>query len=189
MPPQIFHKIEQYSKRVWIRVLLISISVAISAIYTNESKRSIQKSNDQCVEQNTVLAAKVRNLENQTETLKNNMLVLSLVDDNFPNPQWMKSVDFMMLKLNKSYEKVFLEPYGKKRSDYIGKYDYDVWDKEIAEAFRHNDLMVLEAGRPVSFKERVWLDGRFREVEVVKYPIKVNNVIVGIGGYVEMDYN
>ena len=52
--------------------------------------------------------------------------MLSLGEDNYPNPKWVKSVDFMMLKLNKAYEDLYLKPYGMRRADYIGRYDYDI---------------------------------------------------------------
>lgn len=182
--------VESASKKIWIRVFILALSVAISAIYTHQSKRSIEKKYENTSERLSVLNEENYELKNDVESLKRNMLILSLADDNFPNPKWIKSVDLMMIKLNKAYEKAYLEPYGMTRDDYIGEYDYDVWPEDVAAGFREGDRMVLEAGTPVTFFEELRMSEKepYKKVKVTKYPIKVNGVTVGIGGYIDVDY-
>ena len=51
--------------------------------------------------------------------------------------------------INRSYEKLF----GVKREELIGKNSYDVFPREIADAFRANDLKVIAEARPFQFDE------------------------------------
>lgn len=174
--------VERISKKSFIRIILIAIPVTISAIYTNLQNREYEQ-------ENSALEKRLKEAERDVLTLKSNMLVISLADDNFPNPKWIKSVDLMMLKLNKAYENIYLKPQGLTRADYIGEYDYGVWPPEIASQFREHDKMVLKAGKPMTFYEYWKLDSLqpLTKVKVVKYPIRVKSTIVGIGGYVELE--
>lgn len=174
--------VERISKKSFIRIILIAIPVTISAIYTNHKNREYEQ-------ENAALEKRLKEAESDVVTLKSNMLVISLADDSFPNPKWIKSVDLMMLKLNKAFEDVYLKPYGLSRSDYIGEYDYDIWPANMAAKFRDGDRMVLQAESPMTFYENVSMDTTQppKRVKVTKYPIKVNGVIVGVGGYVDLN--
>jgi PAS domain S-box-containing protein len=49
--------------------------------------------------------------------------------------------------------KTFLTRYGKRFQDRLGKTDFDIWPREIAERFRENDQAVLSTGRAMEFTE------------------------------------
>lgn len=170
-------KIERILKLYMIRIVIIIIPVVVNSIYTN----SKNKAQDLVI---NVLKKENDSLEADVNRIRANMLVLSLVDDNFPYPKWLKSTDLMMLKLNKSFEDTFLIPSGFTRADYIGHYDYEIWPEEFADNFRESDLRVIRTRRPYSFIETVKdVSGNLIELEVVKYPIIQNGVLLGVAGF------
>ncbi len=59
---------------------------------------------------------------------------------------------FVMVEVGPSYEKKFLEVYGLSLGDYLGRTDYDVWPKEIADEFFAEDLHVSKTGETVYTK-------------------------------------
>ena len=68
--------------------------------------------------------------------------------DSMPFPAWVKSCsvkgnipEFRMHFCNRAYEDMF----NKSRTIYIGKTDYDMWPREIADRFYYHDLEVLRA--------------------------------------------
>ncbi|MDC7994449.1 PAS domain-containing protein [Altibacter sp. HG106] len=186
---RLFFWLENLSKRNIIRVLMIAIPVAISAIYTNSSNAALETQIGDLKSKNTLLQAKLRNQESEYDRLKSNMILLSLADDTYPNPKWLKSTDGIMLRLNKAYEDLFLRPLNYTRSDYIGNDDYAIFSKDIADNFRKHDRYVLKIGKPVTFMETVIMpDGTRENVEVTKYPWIVNGHTLGVAGYMDIDY-
>ena len=168
---------------------MIAIPVAISAIYTNSSNAALETQIGDLESKNTLLQAKLRNQESEYDRLKSNMILLSLADDTYPNPKWLKSTDGIMLRLNKAYEDLFLRPLNYTRSDYIGNDDYAIFSKDIADNFRKHDRYVLKIGKPVTFMETVIMpDGTRENVEVTKYPWIVNGHTLGVAGYMDIDY-
>lgn len=183
--------IEGLAKKNWIRVLTVVISVGTAALYTNAKLRRTELRYEECLEDSRLQDKKMMQMQRDIVGLKSNMLVLSLADDNFPNPKWIKSVDLMMLQLNKAFEDVYLKPQGLKRADYIGNYDYDIWPDDIAAQFRNGDKLVLRADTPMTFYEYIQIDSlkEPEKIKVVKYPIRVNGTVVGVGGYVELNHD
>lgn len=69
--------------------------------------------------------------------------------------------------INSRYEELF-----KVQNEEIqGKTDFDVFPKEIAEAFRENDRRVLNEGKPWPVEEQVPQEGGMRTYLSVKFPI------------------
>ena len=177
-------KLERIAKKFYIRVITIAVSVGISAWYVNHEKKRYFEEAIELRKSDREKNDRIHKLENEVSQLRSNMIILSIADDNYPNPKWMKSNDLMMLKLNKSYEDIYLKPFGKSRSDYIGKYDHDIWPEDVAFRFRENDRKVLMSKKPITFSEKVpTADGKEIEVEITKYPIIINGEIIGIGGF------
>ncbi len=65
--------------------------------------------------------------------VKLNLLESAHLD--LPVPQWLKDTSGKMLSVNTAYCEIF----GISAENYVGKSDYDVWPKEIADAFMKND--------------------------------------------------
>lgn len=106
-------------------------------------------------------------------------------ENNLPYPQWLKDTSLKMLTLNKAYEDVFLKPIGKKISDYVGKTDYEIWPKEVADKFTENDLRALEKGGKWSGIEPIWLkDNNVSKFwRIYKHVERIGDTIVGVAGF------
>ena len=101
----------------------------------------------------------------------------------WPLPYWVKDRYGVMLSCSDAYETVFLHPRRKTKDDYIGKRDEEIWDESVAKEFRNNDIAVMKSGKNQDFIEMVpntlgilepWL--------VTKFPVKFNNVTIGVAG-------
>jgi hypothetical protein len=85
--------------------------------------------------------------------------------------------------LNLQYEEVFLKPFGLEISDYLGKTDYDIWPKEIADAFRLHDREVFERKIVYNGREKIPDTlGKITEWRVIKYVRWAGPIPVGIAG-------
>src|SRR4051812_23051299 len=88
--------------------------------------------------------------------------------DNSPVVAFTKDRNGRYVYLNKAFEKQF----GVSRDD-AERTDFDLWPAEIAAQMQANDAMVLAAGEPREFQERMPLPGRAEnEWLVLKFPIR-----------------
>lgn len=88
--------------------------------------------------------------------------------DNFPFLVWLKDTDSRLLAVNRA----FAEATGRSRpSEVIGRYDGDLWPREIAERNRGSDLRVMREGQPAVLSEPMALDGHLAWFETYKAPV------------------
>lgn len=116
----------------------------------------------------------IRTLNHRIENLNKvvNDLDISLIRSNaislsFPFPFWYKSFPGRKMRLlNDEYCKVFKRC----REDYIGKTDFDVWDKETAERFKITDDIVLNSqlGYYIGADENIGVENMI----IIKWRIK-----------------
>ena len=66
--------------------------------------------------------------------------------------------------------------------DFIGKTDYDFYSGEDSDMFRSQDLKVTEAGRPMTFKSSIVVDGRELTFIDHKFPVSVEGYPNAVGG-------
>jgi len=69
--------------------------------------------------------------------------------DTIPDLIWLKDVEGNYLSCNATFERFF----GAKQHEIVGKSDYDFVDKELADFFRKNDLIAMEAEKPSNNEE------------------------------------
>ncbi|GAB62884.1 MAG: PAS domain S-box protein [Candidatus Jettenia sp.] len=70
-----------------------------------------------------------------------------------------------------------------KPEEIIGKIDYDLFPKELANQCRANDREVIESGKRMDVEERYFKDGQEFIIHTIKVPIKnENGTIIGILG-------
>jgi two-component system sensor histidine kinase UhpB len=98
----------------------------------------------------------VRNSERRLRAFMENSAVIA----------WTKDEDGRHLFLSENYQKRFHV----RLEDWLGKTDFDVWPREIAEEFRRNDMAVLAGDKHVEVIERArtpdgreswWLNSKF----------------------------
>ena len=70
--------------------------------------------------------------------------------------------------VNQEWKKVF----NLSESQVIGKTDYDIFDREVAEALEANDRLVIETKKPLTVEEKVYrTDGQPHEYLSLKFPL------------------
>jgi PAS domain S-box-containing protein len=89
---------------------------------------------------------------------------------------FLKDEHFRHILVNNAYTKYL----GKKEYEIIGKTDFELLPKHMAEACRQSDLNALKSKRPFVNEER----NKDRVYETRKFSVKMGNKKFGIGGYV-----
>src|SRR4030067_1302383 len=74
---------------------------------------------------------------------------LKAITDNSTAVIYVKDLSGRYILVNRRYETLFHV----KREDMIGKTDYDMFPKEMADVYRANDNKVVETGAPIEFEE------------------------------------
>tara|TARA_Y100000034_G_scaffold29728_1_gene36141 strand:+ start:20233 stop:20865 length:633 start_codon:yes stop_codon:yes gene_type:complete len=121
----------------------------------------------------------------EIQNLKHQLIIFESSHIDIPLPCWLKDTSGKVVFLNKEYESTFLIPRGYTTEDYIGKNDFAVWDEESARGMIKNDKEVVRTKRSCkSIEQLIDADGEVLYVEVLKYPRKFKNTVVGIGGLV-----
>ena len=70
-----------------------------------------------------------------------------------PNLIWLKNAEGVYLACNLEFEKFF----GKAEAEIVGKTDYDLVPKELADSFRENDRLALAAGALILPRLTPWV--------------------------------
>ncbi|MEO5956283.1 MAG: PAS domain S-box protein, partial [Nitrospiraceae bacterium] len=92
---------------------------------------------------------------------------LRAILDNSPNLVFLKDPQGRYLHINRQYERAFHIS----REAMAGKTDNDLFPAEQADAFRANDLKVLQAGVPLEFEEVSLQDDGLHTSIVSKFPL------------------
>lgn len=80
---------------------------------------------------------------------------------------YMRDADGRYLLVNREYERLF----GLRREDIVGLTDHDLFPRDIADAFRQNDLEALAGGVPVQMEEEAPGEDGSRAYITVKFPL------------------
>ena len=114
------------------------------------------------------LSSQLRIVENINSSLLNDSFLESLISI-IPDLFWLKSPEGKYLYCNRSFERFF----GIKREEILGKTDYDIVDKDLADFFRQKDLSSIEIGGPSKNEELLTFaeDGQGHLMETIKTPL------------------
>jgi PAS domain S-box-containing protein len=102
------------------------------------------------------------------EELRESEQRLQDIVDNTTAVVFVKDLDLRYLLVNREYER----RHRVRRDQIRGKTDFDVYPPEVAEAVRHNDRQVIEAGVPIQFEETVPSDGGERVYVSAKFLLR-----------------
>ena len=100
--------------------------------------------------------------------------------DNFPFFVWLKDKDSRFLALNQRM--VEASPYDSD-THLIGKTDFELAPRELAERYRADDLEVMESGQAKRLVEYVNTGGASIWAETYKSPVIIDGKVVGTVGY------
>ena len=100
---------------------------------------------------------------------------------NIPNLVWLKSPDGVFMAANAQFERLVGIP----EHEILGRTDFDLVDKELAEYFQRNDHLAIEAGKPMQNEESVVFadDGRHAVLRTTKTPMFASDgTLLGVLG-------
>ncbi len=112
------------------------------------------------------------------EALQKSEIKLQKIIDGSSAVIFAKDVDGKYLFINSLYEKLFHIS----RSEIIGKTDYDIFPREIADALREADLKALKADKPIEVEETVPHDEGIHYYISLKFPLYDKGVPYAICG-------
>ena len=182
-------KIENFINSNMVRIITIVVTVAITAIFNNVEVRNYKALTDRQLVEISELKDNIRDYSIEIERLKKNSMLANSVTDYLPYPTWIKDSSLRMVDLNKSYEDLILKPINKSEIDYIGLTNEEFWGDVVGKQYSKNDLYVLRTGNLVSIEETTVIKGDTLNVTTTKFPLKINNNILGVGGISIIDFN
>ena len=101
------------------------------------------------------------------EELKRQAGLINSLLDSIPDIIFFKDINGVYLGCNPP----FAEFVGRSRAEIIGKTDYDLFDKEVADFFREHDRLMLELRQPRHNEEWItYPDGRKKLIDTLKTP-------------------
>jgi len=116
--------------------------------------------------------------ENKIENQISNNLLQSIVD-NTNAVIYIKDLHGKYILINSQYEKMF----NVSKQQVIGKTDYDIFQKDVADSFSENDQRIIATGEALSFEEAVRYDDQEYVYISNKFPVyRGKNEIYAICG-------
>lgn len=113
------------------------------------------------------------------EALRQSQRLLQGVIENSPAVIYVRDISGRFLLVNNKHAALLQRP----REEIIGKADYDLFPAEVVAAFRANDKVVLESGKPIEEEEFVPHDDGLHTYLSVKFPLYDDDgTIYGTGG-------
>ncbi len=99
--------------------------------------------------------------------------------DNIPQRIFSKDCNSVYLSCNE----IFARDFQRTAEEIIGKTDYDLFPKEMADKFRTADTQIIVSGRTIEFEEQYILKDKKRWALTVKTPLKnIDGKTIGILG-------
>ncbi len=117
-----------------------------------------------------VYALDLTDLKKAEEAQQKSMTLLRTLIDAIPDQIWLKDIDGVYLECNPSFERICGAP----ARGVVGKTDYDLLNRDLADSFRERDRQVMATGNLIKFEEdHAFSDGGRRELfETIKTPIR-----------------
>lgn len=101
--------------------------------------------------------------------------------DNFPYPIWMKNRSGMFITVNRQFCQEF--GYAHPR-DVLGKYDFDLFEQDMAEQFHQDDVQVMETGHDKRLVQKIRRqDGSMYWGYTHKAPVRSDEGVIGTVGF------
>ena len=106
--------------------------------------------------------------------------ILKSIPAAWPFPVWMVNMRHEYDYISPLYEEIFLKPRGKTAEECLGKNLYDVWEKELADAFVSHNKKVMESGDIYNGIETVTdRSGSQKQWQVLKWKREIPFGLIG----------
>jgi PAS domain S-box-containing protein len=132
-----------------------------------EVNHELAERNDRLQQLADDLAASALSEAQAHKALRDSEQRLQAILDNSTAVIYLKDIESRFLLINRRFEELFHIP----RHQAVGKNNHDLFPKEWADAFRANDLQVLEHKKPLEFEEVVPQDGEVHTYISIKFPL------------------
>jgi len=106
-------------------------------------------------------------LQNSEKILKEQRLLLKTVLDATPDFVFMQDLNLVYLSANKS----FCDLINREEQEIIGKTDFDLFSKSVAEKYLKEDLKILKSGKPMVKENNISGDNKNKWLHMVKIPV------------------
>jgi len=126
-----------------------------------------------------IIQSQIRSInKSQHELLENKKLLQSIID-NTSNPIFIKGINGQYLLINKQHETLFHHSI----QEIVGKTDYDLLPKELADVYRNSDLEAVKALKEIKIEETIQQEDGPHTYIAVKFPLyDAEGRIYAIGG-------
>jgi PAS domain S-box-containing protein len=139
------------------------IDVLLSAVGERDAGRNVVRS--------LAVIEDITERKRAQEALRRSEETLQKIMDSASAVIFAKDLEGKYIFINTLFEKLFHIT----RTEIIGKTDFDIFSKNVADAFRIADLQALQAGKPIEAEETVPQDDGIHYYISLKFPLYDNN--------------
>ena len=126
-----------------------------------------------------IIRSQLRSINKSQHELLENKKLLQAIIDNTSNPIFIKEINGKYLLINKQHETLFHHSI----QEIVGKTDYDLLPKEVADVYRNSDLEAVKALKEIKIEETIQQEDGPHTYIAVKFPLyDAEGRIYAIGG-------
>ena len=126
-----------------------------------------------------IIRSQIRSINKSQHELLENKNLLQAIIDNTSNPIFIKEINGKYLLINKQHETLFHHSI----QEIVGKTDYDLLPKEVADVYRNSDLEAVKALKEIKIEETIQQEDGPHTYIAVKFPLyDAEGRIYAIGG-------
>ena len=137
-----------------------------SIIFVEVSASPVSFHNDSAVQ---FVIRDISSRKHVEEELRRQQLEVNTLLDSMPGMTFFKDINFRYIIVNQN----FCDMMGYAKDEIIGKTDFELMPKHIAEKYHAEDLSVLNSGKELSMmEERILVRGKYLTIGTRKVPLK-----------------
>ena len=126
-----------------------------------------------------IIRSQIRSINKSQHELLENKKLLQAIIDNTSNPIFIKGINGQYLLINKQHETLFHHSI----QEIVGKTDYDLLPKEVADVYRNSDLEAVKALKEIKIEETIQQEDGPHTYIAVKFPLyDAEGRVYAIGG-------
>ena len=126
-----------------------------------------------------IIRSQIRSINKSQHELLENKNLLQAIIDNTSNPIFIKGINGQYLLINKQHETLFHHSI----QEIVGKTDYDLLPKEVADVYRNSDFEAVKALKEIKIEETIQQEDGPHTYIAVKFPLyDAEGRIYAIGG-------
>lgn len=158
----------EFKQRGWVQDLDLELLRADGSIMSVSLSATAVKDADGHYLMSRSTVYDMTNRKQAEAEIRRQQWLLRAILDNIPHRVWFKDENGIYVAINQSHSLAI----GLTPEQLIGKTEFEIWSPEEAEAFRTEDVQVMDSGKTISFEEQVTLpDGAESWFATIKTPV------------------